>query len=47
MTKVIFKNKEDLKKVERETRGVISYRKMKDGRVVAAKLKWPRKKKLV
>lgn len=45
MTKIIFKNKEDLKKAERETRSTISYRKMKDGHVVAAKSKWPKKKK--
>jgi len=43
MVKVIFKDKKSLQSAKSKSRGVISYRQMKDGRVIAAK--WPKKKK--
>jgi len=45
MAKVIFNNKKSLKSAKRRTRGVVSYREMKDGRVIATK--WPTKRKLL
>ena len=43
MSKVIFKNKEDLQLAKEKARGVVSYRQMRDGRKIAAK--WPSKRK--
>jgi len=42
MTKVIFKDKKSLQRAKNKTRGVVCYRKMKDGRVIATK--WPAKR---
>lgn len=45
MAKVNFKNKKSLQLAKHRACGVISYRQMKDGRIIAAK--WPaRRKKL-
>ncbi len=43
MAKVNFKDSNSLQGAKNKVRGVISYRKMKDGRIVAAK--WPSKRK--
>lgn len=44
MTKVDFKgNKKVLQQAKRKMRGKISYRQLKDGRIIAAK--WPTSKK--
>lgn len=43
MAKAIFKGEKSLQLAERMARGIIGYRKMKDGRVVVAK--WPNKRK--
>ena len=43
MAEVNFKNKKTLQSAKRKMRGAVSYRRMKDGRVIAAK--WPIKKK--
>ena len=42
MAKVVFKDKKLLQDAKRKVRGTVSYRQMKDGRVIAAK--WPKKK---
>jgi len=43
MAKVNFKNKKSLQLAKHKMLGVISYRQMKDGRIIAAK--WPVKKR--
>lgn len=43
MVKVNFKDNKSLQDAKNKTRDVISYRKMKDGRVIAAK--WPSRRK--
>lgn len=43
MAKANFKDNKALQDTKNKARSVISYRKMKDGRVVAAK--WPSKRK--
>ncbi|MFH1170301.1 MAG: hypothetical protein V1704_01955 [Candidatus Vogelbacteria bacterium] len=43
MAKVNFKDTESLQDAKNKARGVISYRKMKDGRIVATK--WPNRRK--
>jgi len=43
MVKVIFKDKKSLEDAKRKARGSVSYREMKDGRVIAAKSRWPKK----
>jgi len=43
MAKVKFKNQEDLKMARKKGCGSVSYRQMKDGRIIAAK--WPSRKK--
>lgn len=43
MAKVNFKDKKALQLARQKTYGVISYRQMKDGRIIAAK--WPIKRK--
>ena len=42
MAKVISKDKKLLQRAKNKTRGVVCYRKMKDGLVIAAK--WPAKR---
>jgi len=42
MSKVIFKDKEDLQLAKDKARGVVSYRQMRDGRKIA--VKWPSKR---
>lgn len=41
MAKAKFEDKESLQIAKQKNRGVVIYRKMKDGRVIAAR--WPRK----
>jgi len=43
MAKVVFKDKKSLRETKRKARGIVSYRQMKDGRVIAAK--WPKREK--
>jgi len=43
MAKVNFKSQKSLQLAKRKMLGVISYRRMKDGRIIAAK--WPTKKR--
>lgn len=43
MAKVDFKDKQSLQDAKDKARGVVSYRKMRDGRIIAAK--WPNKNK--
>lgn len=43
MAKVKFENQSFLQEAKNKFRGNISYRQMKDGRIIAAK--WPSKKK--
>lgn len=43
MAKANFKDNKSLQDAKNKARGVISYRKMKDGQVVVAK--WPNKRK--
>lgn len=44
MAKVIFKDKKSLKEAKEKLRGIVEFRKTKCG-VIAAKSKWPKKKK--
>jgi len=43
MAKVNFKNKKSLQSAKHKMLGVINYRQMKDGRIIAAK--WPVERK--